>query len=119
MLGVGAYDGKDLIGLAACSADCDRMWQIGVDVLPAYRRKGVASALTETKHTSTGLTLSQLAQLMEALGCKAAYNLDGGQSSVLWFNGRTVSTPYNNGRRVGDIVYIADLPPAGEGSAVR
>ncbi len=46
VMGVGAYDGKDLIGLAACSADCDRMWQIGVDVLPAYRRKGVASALT-------------------------------------------------------------------------
>ena len=38
-------DGK-LIGLAACSADCETMWQIGVDVLPEYRRKGIASALT-------------------------------------------------------------------------
>lgn len=46
VLGVGAYDGGALIGLAACSADCDSMWQIGVDVLPAYRRQGVASALT-------------------------------------------------------------------------
>lgn len=46
VLGLGAYDGEDLIGLAACSADCDTMWQIGVDVLPAYRRQGVASALT-------------------------------------------------------------------------
>lgn len=46
VLGVGAYDGDALIGLAACSADCDAMWQIGVDVLPAYRRQGVASALT-------------------------------------------------------------------------
>ena len=35
-----------MIGLAACSADCDSMWQIGVDVLPDYRRKGIASALT-------------------------------------------------------------------------
>ena len=35
-----------LVGLAACSADCKTMWQIGVDVLPAYRRRGVASALT-------------------------------------------------------------------------
>ena len=35
-----------LIGLAACSADCDTMWQIGIDVLPAYRRQGIASALT-------------------------------------------------------------------------
>jgi GNAT superfamily N-acetyltransferase len=46
VLGVGAYDGDTLIGLAGCSADADRMWQIGVDVLPAYRRQGVAAALT-------------------------------------------------------------------------
>lgn len=48
VLGIGAYDGGKLIGLAGCSADCDAMWQIGVDVLPEYRRKGVASALTST-----------------------------------------------------------------------
>lgn len=46
MLGVGAYDGDKLIGLAGCSADCDTMWQIGIDVLPEYRRQGIASALT-------------------------------------------------------------------------
>ena len=46
VLGIGAYDGEKLIGLAGCSADCDNMWQIGVDVLPDYRRQGIASALT-------------------------------------------------------------------------
>lgn len=46
VLGVGAYDGDTLIGFAACSADGDTMWQIGVDVLPEYRRKGIACALT-------------------------------------------------------------------------
>lgn len=46
MLAVGAYDNGKLIGLAGCSADADQMWQIGVDVLPEYRRKGIASALT-------------------------------------------------------------------------
>ena len=46
MLAVGAYDGGKLVGLAGCSADADKMWQIGVDVLPEYRRKGIASALT-------------------------------------------------------------------------
>ena len=46
VLGVGAYDGDRLVGLAGCSADCDTMWQIGIDVLPAYRRRGIASALT-------------------------------------------------------------------------
>ena len=46
VLGVGAYDGETLIGLAGCSADCEEMYQIGVDVLPAYRRRGVAAAIT-------------------------------------------------------------------------
>ena len=46
VLGVGAYDQGKLVGLAGCSADCDTMWQIGVDVLPEYRRRGIASALT-------------------------------------------------------------------------
>lgn len=46
VLGVGAYHDKKLVGLAGCSADCESMWQIGVDVLPEYRRQGIASALT-------------------------------------------------------------------------
>ncbi len=45
-LAVGAYDNDKLIGLAGCSADCEIMYQIGVDVLPEYRRKGIAAALT-------------------------------------------------------------------------
>jgi len=46
MLGVGAYDNGQLVGLAGCSADCDTMWQVGIDVLPGYRRQGAAAALT-------------------------------------------------------------------------
>lgn len=46
VLGVGAYDNGKQVGLAACSADAEEMWQIGVDVLPEYRRRGIASALT-------------------------------------------------------------------------
>ena len=45
-IAVGAYDGGRLIGLAGASADCEDMYQIGIDVLPEYRRKGVGSALT-------------------------------------------------------------------------
>ncbi len=48
VLGIGAYEEGKLVGLAGCSADCEEMWQIGVDVLPAYRRRGIASALTGT-----------------------------------------------------------------------
>ena len=46
VLGMGAYENEKLVGLAACSADCDDMWQIGIDVLPEYRRNGIASAIT-------------------------------------------------------------------------
>ncbi len=46
VLGIGAYQNGQLVGLAACSADCEQMWQIGIDVLPQERRQGIASALT-------------------------------------------------------------------------
>ena len=46
VLAVGAFDGSTLVGLAGASADCESMWQIGVDVLPEYRRRGIASAIT-------------------------------------------------------------------------
>lgn len=46
VLAVGAFDRDKLVGLAGCSADCEAMYQIGVDVLPEYRRKGIASAIT-------------------------------------------------------------------------
>lgn len=39
VLGVGAYDDGRLIALAGCSADCETMWQIGIDVLPPYRKR--------------------------------------------------------------------------------
>jgi GNAT superfamily N-acetyltransferase len=45
VLGVAAYDNGKMIGFAACSADCDGMWQIGIDVLPDYRRLGIAKSL--------------------------------------------------------------------------
>lgn len=45
-IAIGAYDNDRLIGLAGASADCDGMWQIGIDVLPAYRKQGIASTLT-------------------------------------------------------------------------
>ena len=46
VLAAGAFYHGELIGLAGCSADCEEMYQIGIDVLPKYRRQGVASALT-------------------------------------------------------------------------
>ncbi len=60
---------------------------------------------------SEGLTLYELAGFMKELGVKTAYNLDGGGSSVMYFNGSVVNKPTTNGnsineRSVSDIVYI-------------
>ena len=60
---------------------------------------------------SAGLSLYELAQLMQSLGTQTVYNLDGGGSSALYFNGTVVNNPTTNGRRiqersVSDIVYI-------------
>lgn len=59
---------------------------------------------------SQGLSLYQLAQVMKSYGVKTAYNLDGGGSSTLYFNGKVINKPTTNGtiseRAVSDIVYI-------------
>ena len=59
---------------------------------------------------SAGLSLYELAEVMKSYGVKTAYNLDGGGSSTLYFNGKVVNKPTTNGtiseRAVSDIVYI-------------
>ena len=60
---------------------------------------------------SEGLSLLELAQFMDSLGVKTAYNLDGGGSSTMYFNGEVINQPTTNGksiqeRSVSDIVYI-------------
>lgn len=60
---------------------------------------------------SEGLSLYELAEFMESLGVTTAYNLDGGGSSTMYFNGRIVNNPTTTGnsikeREVSDIVYI-------------
>ena len=63
----------------------------------------------EEKGKNQGLTFDVLAELMESLGCKAAYNLDGGRSSMLWFNGGLISTPAAVNRQIGDILVIKEI----------
>ena len=40
-----AYDDGQIMGMAGCSEDAPHWQQIGIDVLPAYRGKGVGSTL--------------------------------------------------------------------------
>lgn len=60
---------------------------------------------------SEGLSLYELAEFLQGLGVKEAYNLDGGGSSTMYFQGEVVNNPTTNGNRisereVSDIVYI-------------
>ena len=57
---------------------------------------------------SRGLKMEDLAQLMCDLGCKVAYNLDGGKSSVMAWRDQVINDPYEGGRRCSDIVMIVD-----------
>lgn len=66
-----------------------------------------ASKLEKGKKNA-GLTLAELSAYMETLGCTSAYNLDGGQSSMMYFKDSIYSTAYKNGRRLGDVVLIRE-----------
>ena len=60
---------------------------------------------------SEGLSLRELASYMQSLGVQTAYNLDGGGSSTMVFQGTVVNNPTTTGnqikeREVSDIVYI-------------
>ena len=76
LLAVGAYDYDKLIGLAGCSSDCEMMYQIGVDVLPEYRRKGIASAVTSK------LAIEILAQGKVPFYCAAWSNIKSVRNAV-------------------------------------
>ncbi len=58
---------------------------------------------------SAGVTMTGLAQIMKDLGATTAYNIDGGGSSTMYFNGELVNNPLgeNKERDTSDILYIA------------
>ncbi|WP_245608650.1 phosphodiester glycosidase family protein [Saccharibacillus sacchari] len=59
---------------------------------------------------SRGMTLDELASVMQGLGATEAYNLDGGGSSTMYFMGRVVNNPQgeNKERGVSDILYVSE-----------
>ena len=78
VLAVVALDGEKIMGMAGCSADTPELWQIGIDVLPEYRGRGVAKTLTTLLRNETfrrgaipyyGTSLSNLASWKNALAC--------------------------------------------------
>lgn len=62
---------------------------------------------------SNGASIRALASFMSDLGYKAAYNLDGGASSVMVFNGEIINNPSGGGRKLCDMVMLCEPPTAG------
>lgn len=57
---------------------------------------------------SDGLTIKQCAAMCSRVGLKQAFNLDGGQTSVLAKAGQVYGVPYKGGRKVSDVLMIVD-----------
>ena len=53
VLAVLALDGEKIMGMAGCSADSPKLWQIGIDVLPEYRKRGIGTALVKLLRNET------------------------------------------------------------------
>ena len=62
---------------------------------------------------SLGAEMKELSAIMSELGCSAAYNLDGGASSVMIFHGQTISRPVGE-RYLNDLVIAAERKEGGQ-----
>lgn len=60
---------------------------------------------------SNGAKPYTLAQIMEGLGCRVAYNLDGGNSSLLAFRDALWNRPSGEGREISDCVFVKEFAP--------
>ncbi len=57
---------------------------------------------------SRGMTMSELSKLFSELGCKEAFNLDGGGTAQMAFMGNRINQPAPEYRRTADMIYITD-----------
>lgn len=90
----------------------DNLWEHGVYDEP---RAGIGQLDTLTyalvvvngrEKDTAGVTIEEFADIMYQLGCKQAYNLDGGNSATLVFNGKIVNEKQADERKVLDIIYF-------------
>lgn len=70
----------------------------------------IAVVVDGRSKTSSGMTLSELAEVFVERGCSIAYNLDGGGSSTMYFNGNVINNPTDgrkaSERKISDIIYL-------------
>ena len=85
-----------------------------------------AAVMIEGRYkASRGATVAELADILQRMGCRTAFNLDGGQSSAILFMGRQLCfIPNNSGRncsarRAAEILGIGTSPQvAGDGESM-
>ena len=60
--------------------------------------------------TSAGMTLKELARLMQSVGCEYAMNFDGGSSSALYINGKIANSAHNKeGVAVSNALLVSEI----------
>ena len=59
-----------------------------------------------------GVSLEELSAFFASLGCRSAYNLDGGTSTHIWYHDREIGFP-SQPVRLADLIYLEDLSSAG------
>lgn len=98
-----SVDSNDEVGKAMASNPRTAVGYLGENHYILVVADGRTSA-------SEGLSLLQLAEFMQTLGVSQAYNLDGGGSSTMYYNGEIINNPTTNGsvseRKVSDILYV-------------
>lgn len=70
--------------------------------------------IAEGRGESKGVTHQELADFMGALGCQNAFNLDGGGSATMVFNGEYYNHLGGSPRSMSDIIYFATAVPVEE-----
>lgn len=65
-------------------------------------------AVDGRRKNSKGMKIGQLAQLMSGIGCTKAFNLDGGQTSLLALGSKLWNNPSDGGRSSSDYIMIID-----------
>ncbi len=99
-----AYDGDKIIGVAGADKRADDIWEVGIEVLPEYRKEGLASILSQN------LTLKILDKGIVPIWCASATNI-GSQAVAsrsnyipLWFE--TFGDVFDDGFVYKDLIRL-------------
>ncbi len=97
-------------GVLTAFASSNRMVSANPRTAIGYYEPGhYCMVVVDGRGESAGITLPALSQLFHDLGCTAAYNLDGGNSSVMVWQSEVINDPSGGGRESSDALLIAEV----------